>query len=99
MTSTTYRQVSKRTPELERLDPDNRWLGRMSVRRLEAEAIRDSLLAVTDSLNPQMGGPSVSVTEDYEGRGVVGKRELNVFGKPYGPMEKVPDTAARRRSI
>lgn len=40
-----------------KIDSDNRLLWRMNPRRLEAEAIRDTVLAVTNKLNPQMGGP------------------------------------------
>ena len=39
-------------------DPDNRLFGRMSRRRLEAEAIRDSLLAVAGRLDLRTGGPA-----------------------------------------
>ena len=99
VTSTAYRQSSKRIPELDKIDPDNRLLGRMSVRRLEAEAVRDSLLAVSGKLNGQHYGPSVPVTEDTVGRGVIGIRELSDFGKPFGPFEKVPAGQENRRSI
>jgi hypothetical protein len=40
-------------------DPENRLYWRMPVRRLEAEAIRDSILAVAGTLNRKMGGPPV----------------------------------------
>ncbi len=39
-------------------DPENRLFGRMNRRRLDAEAIRDSLLAVANRLDVQLGGPS-----------------------------------------
>ncbi len=42
LTSTVYRQSSKRRSELEAVDPDNILLGRMSIRRLEAEVVRDA---------------------------------------------------------
>ena len=41
------------------VDPQNRFLWRMPVRRLEAEAVRDSILAATGALNREMGGPPV----------------------------------------
>jgi hypothetical protein len=56
--SATYRQ-SAGTDEAIAADPDNRLWGRYPRRRLEAEAIRDSLLAVGGKLDPARGGPSV----------------------------------------
>ena len=57
LNSSAYRQSST---EFDRrglnLDPDNRLLGRFSPRRLEAEAIRDSVLFVSGRLNPEMYG-------------------------------------------
>jgi hypothetical protein len=52
-------------------DPDNRWLHRMPVRRLEAEAIRDSTLAISGRLDRRVGGKPVLVhlTEFVVGRG------------------------------
>ncbi|MCG3195756.1 MAG: hypothetical protein GHCLOJNM_00223 [bacterium] len=58
--SSTYRQSSAPSPELLAADPDNRWFGGMNRRRLEAEAIRDSLLAVSGRLEPAFGGPPVA---------------------------------------
>ncbi len=46
-------------PEAERRDPDNALLHRMRLRRLEGEAIRDSLLAVSHRLDAAMFGPSI----------------------------------------
>jgi uncharacterized protein DUF1549/uncharacterized protein DUF1553/cytochrome c len=56
MHSAAYQQDSRPRPETLRADPDNRLFGRMSRRRLEAEAIRDSLLAVSGSLDRTPGG-------------------------------------------
>ena len=61
VTSSTYRMVSIPQGDAERVDPTNAYLHRMNVRRLEAEAIRDSLLAVSGRLEPSMYGPSVPV--------------------------------------
>jgi hypothetical protein len=72
MTSSAYRQVSTRTSQLDQLDPDNRLLGRMNVRRLEAETLRDAILATTGKLNRKMFGPPVPVTEDDAGQVVIG---------------------------
>jgi mono/diheme cytochrome c family protein len=73
MTSHAYRQASKRDAERDRIDPDNRLLSRMSVRRLEAEAVRDSVLAVSGALELKAFGPPVPVRENNEGQVVVGK--------------------------
>ncbi|MEE3373138.1 MAG: DUF1549 and DUF1553 domain-containing protein [Planctomycetota bacterium] len=54
--SATYQQSSKRRPELTRQDPTNQLWGRMPVRRLQAEAIRDTLLSVSQTLDLRMGG-------------------------------------------
>jgi hypothetical protein len=75
LTSTAYRQSSARTDELDAIDPDNRLYGRMNLQRLEAEAVRDALLAASGLLADEIGGPSTPVTEDGEGRPVFGKRK------------------------
>ncbi len=56
--SATYRQVSTENPAAAEKDGDNRLLSRMNRRRLEAEAIRDAVLAVSGRLDRTMGGPS-----------------------------------------
>lgn len=56
MNSATYRQSSRHHATAARRDPDNRLLARYPIRRLEAEAIRDSLLAVSDELDLGVGG-------------------------------------------
>jgi hypothetical protein len=60
LTSNTYRQTSEnpavRDPST---DVNNSLLGRFSRRRLEAEALRDSILFISGRLNPARGGPSV----------------------------------------
>ena len=74
--SKTYQQLSKRTPQLDTVDPENALLGRMNLRRLEAEAIRDAILAVIGNLDRQLSGPSVPVTENPEGKVVIGRRQV-----------------------
>jgi hypothetical protein len=59
VTSATYRQSSDVSPELQRLDPDNRLLARGPRRRLSAEAVRDQALFVSGLLRERTGGPSV----------------------------------------
>jgi hypothetical protein len=72
--SSTYRMSSQATADQVRAterDPANQWLYRMSKRRLQAESIRDAMLAVSGRLDPAMYGPSVPVhlTAFMEGRG------------------------------
>ncbi|MCC6588057.1 MAG: DUF1553 domain-containing protein [Bryobacterales bacterium] len=59
VTSATYRQASKVTPQLHDRDPENRLLARMSRFRLPAEFVRDNALAVSGLLNKEVGGRSV----------------------------------------
>ena len=59
VTSATYRQSSKATPEFAQRDPENRLLGRGPRFRLPAEMIRDQALFVSGLLAEKLGGPSV----------------------------------------
>src|SRR5262249_19809291 len=56
--SAAYQQSSVVDPEALHRDPENRWFGRMTPRRLEAEAIRDTMLFVAGRLDPVPGGPA-----------------------------------------
>lgn len=58
VTSATYRQASLGNPSMERLDANNVYLWRMNRRRLEAEAIRDAVLAVSGKLDRRLYGPA-----------------------------------------
>jgi hypothetical protein len=57
VTSETYRQASLHNAEADKIDSGNTLLWRQNRRRLEAEAIRDSVLAVSGKLDLSMGGP------------------------------------------
>jgi len=57
--SNTYQQSSASQEAAAKVDPDNKLLWRYSRHRMEAEAIRDSMLFVSGKLNPLMGGPGV----------------------------------------
>lgn len=59
--SNTYRQSTRpaETARAAAIDPNNRLLWRFNRRRLEAEEIRDAMLAVAGKLNLKAGGPSV----------------------------------------
>lgn len=59
VSSATYRQSAKVTPEVAAADPNNRWLARGPRFRLEAELVRDQALAISGLLSHKVGGPSV----------------------------------------
>ncbi len=84
--TSTYRMSSDENAAAAKADPQNKLLHRFNVQRLEAEAIRDSILAVSGSLDPTLFGPSVPpyISKYQDGR-----------GKPVsGPLD-----GAGRRSI
>ena len=65
VTSNTYRQTAAPSKDGLALDAENRLLWRKSPVRLDAESLRDAVLAVSGKLNPKMGGPGfrdVSIT-------------------------------------
>ncbi len=59
LSSSTYRQSSDISVQALASDPENRWLQRGPARRLNAEEVRDTLLAASGQLIPKIGGPSV----------------------------------------
>ncbi|HEU0122277.1 MAG TPA: DUF1549 and DUF1553 domain-containing protein [Bryobacteraceae bacterium] len=66
--SSAYRQASTSPNEKAYAvkDPENKLLWKVNRRRLEAEEIRDTMLAVSGRLNPKAGGPSVMTVIDPE---------------------------------
>ncbi|MGE3314462.1 MAG: DUF1549 domain-containing protein, partial [Planctomycetaceae bacterium] len=74
MTSSTYMQSSAVTPQMEALDPENRLLSRMPLRRMEAEELRDSLLLVAGELDETRYGPADPVQILPSGLVHTGKR-------------------------
>ncbi len=69
--SSAYRQSSVHEASLSQ-DPENRLYGRFKLRRLDAETLRDSLLAASGTLVSDRFGPSSGVGIDPQGRVVVG---------------------------
>jgi hypothetical protein len=67
MLSSTYRQTSGVSKDREQFDPENRLLSRMPLRRLDAEALRDTLLHVSGKLNLDPFGPPDSVSARGDG--------------------------------
>jgi len=73
--STVYRQTARNDAALQ-VDADNRFYGRFKIQRLDAEALRDSMLAATGDLNREAFGEPISVARDPGGRTVVGQAQL-----------------------
>jgi mono/diheme cytochrome c family protein len=61
MLSATYQLSAAIDPRNQEIDPDNRLLWRANRRRLEVEAWRDAMLAVTGNLDLSLGGPSIAL--------------------------------------
>ncbi|MDQ2899461.1 MAG: DUF1553 domain-containing protein [Acidobacteriota bacterium] len=95
VTSATYRQASRVTPELLEKDPENRLLARGPRYRLPAEMVRDNALTVSGLLTDKLGGPSVY---PYQPKGLW---EETSFGDVYSAQHYSPSHGADlyRRSM
>ena len=102
MLSSTYQQRSDLRPaELER-DPENRLLWRFNRQRLDFEAMRDSLLAVSGALDPTIGGPATAITEPpFSARrtiyGFIDRQNLDGLYRAFDFA--VPDATSPRRFV
>lgn len=81
LNSNAWQQQLVSNDDLERIDPDNRLYGGARLQRLDAEVVRDSMLAISGQLNNKAFGPPVPVMADTVGRFVIGKENLNA-GRP-----------------
>ncbi|MFT5525358.1 MAG: hypothetical protein ACI9HK_003326 [Pirellulaceae bacterium] len=97
LSSRTYQQDSKRTEQLDTVDPDNHLYARHSIRRLESEVFRDTVIAVSGSLNRRMFGAPLPVKEDGVGQIVIGVEALDGERKPTGNSDLKGDQ--HRRSV
>ncbi|MBI1917967.1 MAG: DUF1553 domain-containing protein, partial [Planctomycetes bacterium] len=75
-TSTVYRQSSASRPGAEGADPGNQLLWRMRLRRLESEAVRDAVLAVSGRLDCTVGGPPIPLEPKADGMVVIAANGL-----------------------
>ncbi len=64
MSSSAYQQSSDENPRFAQIDPDNRYLWQMNRRRLDFEALRDTVLYIGGKLDLTMGGPSVRLDSE-----------------------------------
>ena len=84
VTSKAYCQKAIASPEAKQKDPANNYLSHMNIRRLEAEAIRDGILAISGQASYKMYGPGV---------------EVYFVGKTEGGGAKGPLDGDGRRSV
>ena len=96
--SHAYQLASSPNPEASRIDPDNQMLWRWRTRRLEAEAFRDSLLAVSGKLDLQRGGPGQAAGSS--------RRSIYLTVKRAGPVPELeimdtpdPNFSTGRRNV
>jgi cytochrome c553 len=92
MNSRTYRQSSRIMEEHLAFDPQNRWLSRMPLRRMDAETLRDSLLFVAGRLDAAPGGPPDPVQIDREG-------QVSIVPTPGGGWRRSIYVQCRRTEI
>lgn len=106
MLSTAYRQSSRRpgpgthdssaVVSGQQIDPENRLLWRMNLLRLESEIVRDSVLAVSGSLDRTAGGPPIEITNPADGLSEVkpspmatspNRRSVYLFARRVYPLK------------
>lgn len=79
VTSAVYRQSSRHRADFAAADADNRYLWRMNRTKLDAESVRDAMLAAADKLDRKMGGPSVKQFLETPGIHVTPKVDYEGF--------------------
>lgn len=89
--SNAYRQASQFDEAKAAKDTENRLLWRFNPRRIEAEVLRDSILAVTGKLNTEMYGPGVYPRIDPD--------IINTGSRPRWPLDAKDEHATFRRSV
>lgn len=96
LSSETWQQQSQRDDVRDEIDPDNRLLSRQTKRRLEAETLRDSLLAVSGKLSPTPFGEPVPVMFTEEGQVVIGVDTTDTAGRQTGKFISLEGQEFRR---
>ena len=114
MASRVYQQSMTASPETataaQQLDPDNRWLWKMPRRRLDFEALRDSLLSISGRLEHRDGGRPVDIANDPHTRcrtvyGLVDRQSLPGvfrafdFAPPDQSVERRPRTMTPQQAL
>jgi hypothetical protein len=101
--SRAYRQSTRRKPDgsktlrmAELIDPDNRLLSRMNLQRMDAEILRDAILAVSGELDKTRGGPPIEITSPPDGLSVAksaptstsgNRRSIYLFARRVYPLK------------
>jgi hypothetical protein len=83
VTSATYRQSARPNAAAAKIDADGRLLWRKPPMRLEAEAIRDTMLRVAGRLNPEIGGRGYQDTKSYFFKGTQFYDPIDPVGEQY----------------
>lgn len=91
LASNTYRMSKQSHPEYTQTDPENNFLWRFPYRRLEVEAIRDSMLSASGRLNRKMHGPSTYLS--------VPKEALDGHSDPGKIWKPLNEQEASRRTV
>jgi hypothetical protein len=91
LSSAVYQQSSENNARSALADPFNKLLWRQNIRRLEFEAMRDSLLAIGGRLDTNMFGPPVPLASTATGRG----RRITTVLTPSGDARDVGYTTRR----
>src|SRR5262249_45177742 len=108
--SNTYQQASLDRPECRQRDPENRLLWRAHRRRLDLEAMRDSLLAISGRLERRLGGRPVVLVSGPLNRGgtlygLVDRQDLPGlyrvfdFSNPDQTVERRPQTTVPQQAL
>jgi len=88
--SNTYRQASRFSADAAKIDSDNRYLWRMNRLRLDAEQVRDSVLAVSGQLDLKMGGPGFELFRYKDDHSPI---------YDHDDLAKINDPATFRRTV
>ena len=95
--SETYRRSSARPAGGQDTDPENIWLGRTNVRRLQSESVRDAMLSAAGMLTLRMHGAPSKVNPDEVGQVIIGKATRDGNGILVAKHEEAAE--AYRRSV
>jgi hypothetical protein len=100
MLSSAYQQSSRPSPEALDADPENRLLSRANRRRLEAEAVRDSLFEVAGRLDSTLGGPGFQELSTPRRSIYLMSVRTGAKTSEFGPLFDAPDCSGivERRS-